>query len=167
MNFTLCITISQAQSPISISEAIFVKCWPIDSSHRKPRAFKTAFFLDQWPFVHAVPIVVSTFFLPTDSYLFFKTHFKLFHLVMAPLILPGTFGFAPFQWQPTLVILPGEFHGRRSLGGLMSMGSQRIGHDWVTSLSAPTAHWLCLGMSHLAHYKVTTCLPALSSWWWI
>ena len=36
------------------------------------------------------------------------------------------------KWQPTPVFLPGESHGRRSL---VSMGSQRVGHDWVTSLS--------------------------------
>ena len=34
------------------------------------------------------------------------------------------------KWQPTPVFLPGEFHRQRSLGGLQSMGSQRVGHDW-------------------------------------
>ena len=29
------------------------------------------------------------------------------------------------EWISTLVFLPGEFHGPRSL----SMGSQRVGHD--------------------------------------
>ena len=33
-------------------------------------------------------------------------------------------------WQRTSVFLPGESHGQRSLGGLQSTGSQRIGHDW-------------------------------------
>ena len=37
------------------------------------------------------------------------------------------------QWQPTPVILPGKFHGWRSLVG--SMGSQRVRHNWATSLS--------------------------------
>ena len=31
--------------------------------------------------------------------------------------------------QPTPVILPGEFHGQRSLAGYSSQGSQRVGHD--------------------------------------
>ena len=31
--------------------------------------------------------------------------------------------------QPTPVLLPGKFHGWRSLGGLQSTGSQRVGHD--------------------------------------
>ena len=35
-------------------------------------------------------------------------------------------------WQPTPVFLPGESHGQRSLVGLQSMGSQRVGHDWAT-----------------------------------
>ena len=29
----------------------------------------------------------------------------------------------------TPVFLPGESHGQRSLGGLQSVGSQRVGHD--------------------------------------
>ena len=36
------------------------------------------------------------------------------------------------RWQPTPVLLPRKSHGWRSL---VSMGSQRIGHDWATSLS--------------------------------
>ena len=31
--------------------------------------------------------------------------------------------------QPTPVSLPGESHGRRSLGGYSPRGSQRVGHD--------------------------------------
>ena len=37
------------------------------------------------------------------------------------------------KWQPTPVFLPGESHGHRSLAGLQSMGSQRVGHDWTVS----------------------------------
>ena len=36
------------------------------------------------------------------------------------------------KWQPTPVLLPRKSHRRRSL---VSMGSQRVGHDWATSLS--------------------------------
>ena len=32
------------------------------------------------------------------------------------------------EWQPTLVFLPGEFHGQRSL---VDMWSQRVRHDWA------------------------------------
>ena len=41
------------------------------------------------------------------------------------------------QWHPTPVLLPGKSHGQRreEPGGLQSMGSLRVGHDWVTSLS--------------------------------
>ena len=38
----------------------------------------------------------------------------------------------PGQWQPTAVFLPEEIHGQRNLGGLQSMGLQRVGCDWVT-----------------------------------
>ena len=38
--------------------------------------------------------------------------------------------------------LPGKSHGQRSLVGLQSMVSLRVGHDWVTSLSLFTVmHW--------------------------
>ena len=37
------------------------------------------------------------------------------------------------EWQPTPVVLPGEFHGQRSLVGYSPVGSQRVGHDWVAN----------------------------------
>ena len=40
-------------------------------------------------------------------------------------------------------ILPGKSHGRRSLVGYKSMGSQRVGHDWATSLSLFTFSEIC------------------------
>ena len=39
------------------------------------------------------------------------------------------------KWQPTLVFLPGESHGQRSL----SMGSHRVGHDWSDLAAAAAA----------------------------
>ena len=47
------------------------------------------------------------------------------------------------EWQPTPVFLPGDSHGQRSLVGLQSMGSQRVGHDRETSTFAcshPSEH---------------------------
>ena len=38
------------------------------------------------------------------------------------------------KWQPTQVFFSGKSHGWRSLVGLQFMGSQRVGHNWVTSL---------------------------------
>ena len=38
-----------------------------------------------------------------------------------------------------LVFLPGESQGRGSLGGLPSMGSHRVGHDWSDSAAAAAA----------------------------
>ena len=38
------------------------------------------------------------------------------------------------KWQPTLVFLPGKFHGHRSLAvRLQSVRSQRVGHSFVTT----------------------------------
>ena len=42
------------------------------------------------------------------------------------------------KWQPTPIFLPEKFHGGEEPGGLQSMGSQRVGHDW-----AHTQHSLC------------------------
>ena len=45
------------------------------------------------------------------------------------------------QWHPTPV-LAWEIPWTEEPGGLQSMGSQRVGHDWVTSLSLFTfMHW--------------------------
>ena len=38
-------------------------------------------------------------------------------------------------WQPTPVFLPGESPWMEEPGGLQSVGSQRVGHDWVTKRS--------------------------------
>ena len=35
------------------------------------------------------------------------------------------------EWLPTPVFLPGEFDGQRNLAGLPSVGSQKVGHDWM------------------------------------
>ena len=39
-------------------------------------------------------------------------------------------------WQPTPVFLPGESPWTEEPGGLQSMGSQRVGHDWATKHSS-------------------------------
>ena len=39
------------------------------------------------------------------------------------------------QWHPTPVLLPGKCQGWRKSHRLQSMGSQRVGHNWATSLS--------------------------------
>ena len=42
------------------------------------------------------------------------------------------------KWQPTPVLLPRKSHGRRNL---VSMGLQRVGHDWATSLFFFLSFW--------------------------
>ena len=58
------------------------------------------------------------------------------------------------KWQPTPVLLPGEFQGREP-GGLPSMGSHRVGHDWHDLAVAATCskHKLCW-LPHLVLIKV-------------
>ena len=43
-------------------------------------------------------------------------------------------------WRPTAVFLPGESNGQRSLVWLQSMGSQRVGHDWVHARTHTHTH---------------------------
>ena len=46
------------------------------------------------------------------------------------------------QWQPTLVLLPGKSHGRRSLAGYSPWGREELDTTDVTSLSLFTfMHW--------------------------
>ena len=48
------------------------------------------------------------------------------------------------KWQPTPVLFPRKSHKQRSLAGLQSIGSQRVGHDLVTKqqqcLQSTSAH---------------------------
>ena len=43
--------------------------------------------------------------------------------------------------QSTLVFLPGKSHGQRNLIGYSPWGSQRVGHDWATSLHFTSLHF--------------------------
>ena len=45
------------------------------------------------------------------------------------------------KWQPTPVFLPGESQGVGEPGGLPSMGSHRVGHDWSDAAAAAAAVW--------------------------
>ena len=67
-------------------------------------------------------------------------------------------------WQPTLVFLPGEFQGQRSL---WAVESQRVGHGW--SDLAPVLSWLGPGkavrpLTTLWHSCLST--PSLKRLWW-
>ena len=54
-------------------------------------------------------------------------------------LMPGS-GRSPWRrkWQPTPAFLPGKPHGQRSLAGLQSIGSQRVGHDLPTKTTNNT-----------------------------
>ena len=57
-------------------------------------------------------------------------------------LIPGS-GKIPWRmaWQPTLVFLPGESYGQRSLVSYKSIGSQRVSHDW-SSLARMQQVWI-------------------------
>ena len=58
--------------------------------------------------------------------------YKTCHYTFVPIFIECR---TPREWQPTSVLLPGEFHGRRSRTRLQSMESQRVGHDCATTTS--------------------------------
>ena len=62
------------------------------------------------------------------------------------------------QRQPTPVLLPGEFHGRRSLVGYNPWGC-RVGHDWATNTI--TTCWV--HTSELTHVNPIRCILASPS----
>ena len=63
------------------------------------------------------------------------------------------------KWQPTLVFLPGnilawEIPWREGLGGLQSMGSQRVGHDLMTKQHHQTLQSLIYSLLLFRHSVV-------------
>jgi len=72
---------------------------------------------------------------------------------------PERYGFNPWvgkiprrkAWQPTPVFLPGKSPGTEEPGGLHSMGSHRVGHDWSDFTRTHMDHMkmCCLFSKHL------------------
>jgi len=65
------------------------------------------------------------------------------------------------QWHPTPVFLPGESQVRGEPGGLPSMGSHRVGHDWsdlaaAAGIKQVTNGNLLYSIGHSAHCSVVT-----------
>ena len=54
------------------------------------------------------------------------------------------------KWQPSPVLLPRKIPWMKEPGGLQSMGSQGVGHDWETSLT----HSLNCSLFNLQHLYI-------------
>ena len=69
------------------------------------------------------------------------------------------------QWHPTPVLLPGKSHGWRSVVGYKSMGLQRVGRDWATSLLLSLS---CIGEGN-GNPLQCSCLenPRDGGAWWV
>ena len=48
------------------------------------------------------------------------------------------------EWLPTLISLPGECHGQRSLAGYSPWGCEELGHDWVTNARGISCQFRCI-----------------------
>ena len=77
-------------------------------------------------------------------------------------------------WQPTPVFLPGESPWTEEPGGLQSMGSQRVGHDWATRhtqceigpLSDKTLLWCYTPLgANLSHRPLTSKEKRTNFYW--
>ena len=80
------------------------------------------------------------------------------------------------KWQPTPVFLPGESQGQGEPGGLPSMGSHRVGHDWsdlaavagisLLSKVSPEQGYVQPRLTEMMAIAQTLDLTeALSGWW--
>ena len=76
------------------------------------------------------------------------------------------------KWQPTSVFLPRESPWTEEPGGLQSMGSQRVGHNWATKHIlnyGPLAIWTKYVELHIMFERtlvlraLVCCLPLLST----
>ena len=66
-------------------------------------------------------------------------------------LLKGMFYMRRRQWHPTPALLPGKSPWMEEPGRLQSMGSLRVRHAWVTSL---TFHFHALGKEMATHSSV-------------
>ena len=57
------------------------------------------------------------------------------------------------KWHPTLVFLPGEFHGQWSLVGYSPWGRKRVRHDLVTRTTVYTGS-ICQNVCIYYNYEV-------------
>ena len=120
------------QGWFSLGLTIWSPCHPRDSHESSPAStvWKHQFFSAQsflWSNSHQTSLVAQTVKRLSTMR---ETGFNLWG------------GKMPLRrkWQSTPVLLPGKSHGQRSLVGyspsrLQPTGSQRVGHDWATSLS--------------------------------
>ena len=74
-------------------------------------------------------------------------------------------------WQPTPVFLPGESSWTEEPGGLQSMGSQRVRHDWATKPSTVgfILSYLLILLASILSFHWRTPLAFLIRqwlWWW-
>ena len=111
-------------------------------------------------FYHLVTVVYLTGFSAVEMLLFHHVFMKILHgedilkymkVLFLILFSPASFNIHRYfmheliiavivitrrrQWYPTPVLLPGKIPWMEEPGGLQSMGSLGVGHNWATSLS--------------------------------
>ena len=87
--------------------------------------------------------------------------------------LPAMFRFEPWvgkipwrrEWQPTPVFLPGKIPWMEEPGGPQSMGSQRVGHDWVTKTLIQSTHFLTMRNKFVYSDSVKAMLQDWTNSW--
>ena len=108
-----------------------------------------------WLWQHPVSACVFKYLLMRTLVIWFSAHPMGASLVVQMVKNPPAMqrpGFDPWvrkipwrrEWQPTLVLLPGEFHGQRTLTGYTPWG-QRIRHNWEMN-TFTNLMWLYLNL---------------------
>ena len=69
------------------------------------------------------------------------------------------------QWHPTPVLLPGKIPWMEEPGGPQSMGSQRVGHDWVTKTLIQSTHFLTMRNKFVYSDSVKAMLQDWTNSW--
>ena len=87
-----------------------------------------------WPFPHPSLYFYHNFWFNCSSSLVVQLVKCLPAVQETQDLIPGSGRSPRGGWQPTLVFLPGGFHGQRSLAGCCPR-SQRVRHDWTEQLT--------------------------------
>ena len=66
------------------------------------------------------------------------------------------------KWQSTPVFLPGESPGPGEPGGLPSMGSHRVGHDWSDLAAIYVNETICMVICPSSRFKLILLRPKMN-----
>ena len=119
-------------SPIFLFTNTFLSClcsviYPIRALYFNYHIFPNLYWRRQW---HPTPVLLPGKSHGRRSLVGYSPWGREESVDWATSLSLFTFMHWRRKWQPTPVLLPGESQGFWEPGGLPSMGSHRVGHDW-------------------------------------